>query len=194
MMNAVRTFIPHVVMLSQPFLEALPELARLARQRHFALLMLAEKDDDAAEYVDLGFQGVIYRSADPTTAVKAVRRLALGESFVQPSYPVRSGAAADFVSAPPKTRLTPTEIHIIRFVSLGYKNRDIAIQLNLTEQAIKNALRVLFDKLGMSDRLGLALYALSDPHLHKAISRRSTTAPWVKASKATTRIAPGLPN
>jgi len=42
----------------------------------------------------------------------------------------------------------------------GYKNRDIAMQLYTSEQMVKNALRNIFDKIGVSDRLELALFTI----------------------------------
>jgi DNA-binding NarL/FixJ family response regulator len=190
MLNAARMFRPHVVMLSSPFLEALPELSTLAREQRIALMMLAEKEDDATEYADLGFQGVIYRSAEPNAVVKAVRRLARGDSFIQPSYPARDEAHANFANDSPNTQLTGDELRIVQAVIQGFKNRQIALHLNLKEQAVKNALRAIFDKLGISDRLELALYVLAHNHLKKTIAQlpkiaqpgnlRKVTAPALK--------------
>ena len=51
-------------------------------------------------------------------------------------------------------------MRIIAFLVQGYKNREIAILLFTTEQAIKHALHTIFDKIGVSDRLELALFVL----------------------------------
>jgi DNA-binding NarL/FixJ family response regulator len=187
MMNAAQAFRPHVVLLSRPFLEALPELAKVAREQRFALLMLAEKSDDTAEYTDLGFRGVIYRSVEPTVIVKAVRSLAQGDSFIQTSYPIQSEAREDFVRAAANPQLTATELRIVQAVTHGFKNREIALQLNVTEQAVKNALRRVFDKIGVSDRLELALYVLSHPLLSKSMTHLPKRWPWVDSSKLAVR-------
>ena len=49
---------------------------------------------------------------------------------------------------------------IITCITQGKRNKEIAFQLGTTEQVIKNYLRKIFDKLGVSDRLELALYCL----------------------------------
>jgi DNA-binding NarL/FixJ family response regulator len=160
MINAARLFRPQVVMLSRPFLEALPEIAKLASNQGFSLMMIAEKGESSTEYVEIGFKGVIYRSAEPSAVVTAVRRLARGQSFVQPDYPASTEGGTDYVSPWPNTRLTSRELSIVRGVLRGNKNRQIGLQLGCSEQVIKNLLRGIFDKLGVSDRLELALHVL----------------------------------
>ncbi len=187
MMNAARTFRPQVIMMSRPFLEALPELGRLAREQRIGLMMVAEKEDDATEYAEIGFQGVIYRSAEPAAVVRAVRCLARGESFVQTSYPIRSEAAPPALISRTHTRLTPSELRVVHGVTLGFKNREIALQINVKEQTVKNTLRVIFDKLGISDRLELVLYVFSHKSLSREIARDSKPAPWLDSSKVAMR-------
>jgi DNA-binding CsgD family transcriptional regulator len=59
-----------------------------------------------------------------------------------------------------RNRLSERELRIIAAIVQGYKNREIATQLSTTEQVIKNALRTVFDKIGVSDRLELALFVV----------------------------------
>jgi len=59
-----------------------------------------------------------------------------------------------------RDRLTAKELRIVALIVQGYKNKEIASQLGTTEQVIKNYLRKIYDKLGVSDRLELALYCL----------------------------------
>ena len=60
----------------------------------------------------------------------------------------------------PKNLLTSREIKVAVLVWEGMTNRDIAQSVGTTEQVVKNYLRTIFDKLGVSDRLELALYAI----------------------------------
>ena len=57
-------------------------------------------------------------------------------------------------------RLTPRELEIMSCITQGMRNKEIAYKLGTTEQVIKNYLRKVYDKLGVSDRLELALYCL----------------------------------
>ena len=59
-----------------------------------------------------------------------------------------------------RDRLTPKELKIVALIVQGYKNKEIANQLGTTEQVIKNYLRNVYDKIGGSDRLELALFTI----------------------------------
>ena len=58
-------------------------------------------------------------------------------------------------------RLTPRERDVVRLVADGMRNQEIAVQLNLSEHTVRNYLLRVFDKLGISSRVELVLYALS---------------------------------
>jgi DNA-binding CsgD family transcriptional regulator len=57
--------------------------------------------------------------------------------------------------------LTPKESLIVSGVTQGMKNKEIALRVGTTEQVVKNYLRKVYDKLGVADRLELALYCLN---------------------------------
>ena len=58
-------------------------------------------------------------------------------------------------------RLTPRERDVVRLVADGMRTQEIALQLNLTEHTVRNYLIRIFDKLGISSRVELVLYAFS---------------------------------
>jgi DNA-binding CsgD family transcriptional regulator len=60
-----------------------------------------------------------------------------------------------------KVQLTPKETLIVLCVTQGMKNKEIALRVGTTEQVVKNYLRKVYDKLGVADRLELALYCLN---------------------------------
>jgi DNA-binding NarL/FixJ family response regulator len=66
----------------------------------------------------------------------------------------------DMVGARVRDRLTPKELRIVALIVQGYKNKEIASELGTTEQVIKNYLRNVYDKIGVSDRLELALFTI----------------------------------
>ena len=59
-----------------------------------------------------------------------------------------------------RAQLSQREREIIVLIAQGYKNKEIAEKMFITEQTVKNHLHNVFDKLGVSDRLELALYAI----------------------------------
>jgi DNA-binding NarL/FixJ family response regulator len=66
----------------------------------------------------------------------------------------------DMVGTRVRDRLTPKEMRIVALIAQGCKNREIALRLKTTEQVIKNYLRSIYDKTGVSDRLELALFTI----------------------------------
>ena len=71
----------------------------------------------------------------------------------------RSEEAA-LVNPPTNLRLSPKHTAIITCITEGKRNKEIAFQLRTTEQVIKNCLRKIYEKFGVTDRLELALYCL----------------------------------
>ena len=140
--------------------------------------MLAENAERASDFMRMGVQGVIYRSACGNIAVEAVRRLSRGQSFLQSPNPADADVSEDLVGARVRDRLTDRELRIIAAVVQGYKNREIALQLYTSEQMIKNALRNIFDKIGVSDRLELALFVV-----HHRILAQATASVAVEAAR-----------
>ena len=77
----------------------------------------------------------------------------------------------DSVGARVRDRLTPKEMQIVALIVQGCKNKDIALQLNTKEQVIKNYLRAIYDKTGVSDRLELALFTIHHKVLADAAAK-----------------------
>jgi DNA-binding NarL/FixJ family response regulator len=73
-----------------------------------------------------------------------------------------------------RDRLTPKEMRIVALIVQGCKNREIAIRLKTTEQVIKNYLRSIYDKTGVSDRLELALFTIHHRVLAQAAAEMGT--------------------
>jgi len=65
------------------------------------------------------------------------------------------------LNLPRISRLTPRELEIISAIVAGYNNRDIAQKFAISEQTVKRHLTNIFDKLGVSSRLELALFAVN---------------------------------
>ena len=80
----------------------------------------------------------------------------------------------DMVGLRVRDRLTAKELRIVALIVQGYKNKEIATQLGTTEQVIKNYLRNVYDKIGVSDRLELALFTIHHRILNEAAA--ATTA------------------
>jgi DNA-binding NarL/FixJ family response regulator len=177
LLNVLEKLRARVLIFSTSFLPLLPEIQQIATARNIALLILVENTEAAADFMRLGVQGVIYRSASGNVVVEAVRRLSRGEPFLQSPNTGDEEISEDLVGARVRDRLSDRELRIISAVVQGYKNRDIALQLYTSEQMVKNALRNIFDKIGVSDRLELALFTIHHRILAQATASVRTTAP-----------------
>jgi DNA-binding NarL/FixJ family response regulator len=183
LLNAVERLRAHVVVLASSFVSVLPEIQELAQKRGIAVLMLCDNTEIASDFMRMGVQGVIYRSASGNLVVDAVRRIARGEPFLQGPTSTEMEINEDLVGARVRKRLSDRELRIIAAVVQGYKNREIAMQLYTSEQVIKNALRNIFDKIGVSDRLELALFVV-----HHRILAQATAS--VAVNPARPRVTP----
>ncbi len=160
LLNSMERLRPRVVVLASSFQASLPQVQEIARRHAISVLMLCDNSETASDFMRLGVQGVIYRSASSNVVVEAIRRLARGQSFLQGPNAYEVEVDDDMVGARVQRRLTGRELRIIAAIVQGYKNREIADQLSTTEQVVKNALRAIFDKIGVSDRLELALFVV----------------------------------
>ena len=141
------------------------ELLRAAPE---AKLIIQAVGNDEAQTVELyrkGVRGIISRSISPDLLVRCVKRIAAGETWIDNQsvtwvIEAYRAQAAALVSPKSQPRLSPKEMAIITCITQGKRNKEIAFQLGTTEQVIKNYLRKIYDKLGVSDRLELALYCL----------------------------------
>jgi len=196
MLNALEHLRARVLLISTSFLPQFSEIQVLTARQSTAILVLAESTDPASAFIAMGAQGVVYRSVNGATIVNAVRRVARGETFVHAPNTVVTEISEDVVGLRVRDRLSEKELRIVAAVVRGYKNREIAMQLYTTEQVIKNALRAIFDKIGVSDRLELALFVLHHRMLAHATAavRIDTDPPRLKRGGIGLSLDPHLPS
>ena len=172
---AVQRYPTDVVLLEGGMLtgtaNAIPELLRLAPNIKIIVQASYSDESHTVELYRRGVRGIISRAISPDLLVKCVRKIAGGETWIDNQSinlvieAYRSQAAA-LVSPRTQPRLSPKEMSIITCITQGKRNKEIAYQLGTTEQVIKNYLRKIYDKLGVSDRLELALYCLHNKIIH----------------------------
>ena len=103
---------------------------------------------------------MVFRSVTGPSLVECVRRVAAGDTWMPPQLMQPDSPEEDMVGTRVRDRLTPKEMRIVALIVQGCKNREIAMRLKTTEQVIKNYLRSIYDKTGVSDRLELALFTI----------------------------------
>jgi DNA-binding NarL/FixJ family response regulator len=160
MLNALEHLRTHILLISTNFLPYFNQIRSLTAVNDTRILVLAEQNDEAAAFVAMGVHGVVYRSVSGPVIVDAVRRVARRENYVHVPYAATNELTDDMVGIRVRDRLSEKELRIVAAVVRGYKNREIATQMSTSEQVVKNSLRMIFDKIGVSDRLELALFVL----------------------------------
>lgn len=143
----------------------IPEILRLAPDVKLIVQAVAADENHTVELYRRGVRGIISRSISPDLLVRCVRRIAAGETWIDNQsvnwvIEAYRAQAAALMSPRSQPRLSTKEMAIITCITQGKRNKEIAYQLGTTEQVIKNYLRKIYDKLGVSDRLELALYCL----------------------------------
>jgi DNA-binding NarL/FixJ family response regulator len=160
MHHAVTTFPGSIVLFAASLRPDLTRLRHMLESVGSSGIVIAENSDTADSYLQQGFRGVVFRNVSGSALVECVRRVAAGDVWMPPQLMQPDSPEEDMVGTRVRDRLTPKEMRIVALIVQGCKNREIAIRLKTTEQVIKNYLRSIYDKTGVSDRLELALFTI----------------------------------
>jgi two-component system, NarL family, nitrate/nitrite response regulator NarL len=128
------------------------------------VLTAAEDDRDVVRAMRLGARGVVLKQSASDLLVKSIRKVFDGEIWLDNRMTAEVIDAfkksAEAGQRREKPLLSEREKEIVQLVAQGFRNREIGEKLFISEQTVKNHLHNIFDKLGVSDRLELALYAI----------------------------------
>ena len=171
--TAIQSFRSSLVIFSTGLgLDLAVTLGQLEAAGSKAILVVDKNEEVAPALVDR-LDGMVGRSVTGPQLIECVRRVARGGRCVQRGT-VAAMPEVDLVGARVRDRLTPKEMQIVALIVQGCKNKDIATQLNTKEQVIKDYLRSIYDKTGVSDRLELALFTLHHRLLAEAAAKAGT--------------------
>jgi len=123
-------------------------------------VVIAENGEAVQPWIVAGVNGAAHRNVTGPSLIECVRRVGQGDRNVRAAGIDLPGLDDDSVGTRVRDRLTPKELKIVALIVQGCKNKEIAVRLNTTEQVIKNYLRSIYDKTGVSDRLELALFTI----------------------------------
>src|SRR5580704_12747472 len=154
--------------------EAVTELLRQNPTLRVVVVTPGSDEGLTLELFRRGAHGIVSREVEPELLVDCLRKVMAGETWldtqgvhwVMEAYRNQSNRPA---GSRPKVQLTPKETLIVSCVTQGMKNKEIALRVGTTEQVVKNYLRKVYDKLGVADRLELALYCLNSRILDSSV-------------------------
>jgi len=176
MMMAIDKFRAGVLIFASDFHPDINEVVQAAVKAKTRSVVLLDTNESAARFVAAGVNGVVYRNVTGPALVDCVRKVARGENWVQDVAVPTEMTENDMVGVRVRDRLTAKELRIVALIVQGYKNKEIASQLGTTEQVIKNYLRNVYDKIGVSDRLELALFTIHHRILNEAAAALAGTS------------------
>jgi two-component system, NarL family, nitrate/nitrite response regulator NarL len=149
------------------------------------VLTAAEDDRDWVRAMRLGARGVVAKDSAIDLLVKSIHHVHAGEIWLD-SHMTAGVINAFSTSSKSGTRnekqlLSDREMEIVQLVAQGFQNKEIGKKLSISENTVKNHLHNIFDKLGVSDRLELMLYAVH----HRLIDKPEETLALTPLSSGT---------
>ena len=175
-LDRIQELAPDILLLdiSMPNLDGLAALQVLQQSNNKTKVIILTASEDKNQFVQamkLGCSGIVLKQTATDLIVKSIRKVYGGEiwldshttaavmrQFASPS----DGGSSSSTGGKSRERspLSTREREIVQLVAQGFKNKEMAEKMFISEQTVKNHLHNIFDKLGVSDRLELALYAI----------------------------------
>ncbi len=171
--DVVRQNEPDILLLDlrMPGMDGLTVLQTLKNSGSRTKIIILTASEDKNEFVQamkLGCSGIVLKQTATELLYKSIRKVNAGEIWLDSH--TTAAVMRQFASpgriAPTdrkgreRSPLSQREREIVALVAQGFKNKEIAEKIFISEQTVKNHLHNIFDKLGVSDRLELALYAI----------------------------------
>ena len=170
--KVVRQLKPQVLLLDLSLpklsgLEVLAELSKLELQTRTIMLTAAIEREQVVEALQLGVRGIVLKHSALQLLLKSIHCVNEGQYWVGQEgvsdliHALRRLKPSRAVSEAPRNfGLSSREMEVIALIVAGYTNKDLARELGISENTAKHHLTNIFDKLGVSNRLELVLYAV----------------------------------
>jgi DNA-binding NarL/FixJ family response regulator len=168
--SAIKKFAADIVIFEATLAEnpaqAVAEILKSAPGLRVVVVTPEPNEELTLDLFRRGAYGVVSKEVEPEVLLQCLRKVAKGEAWLDSKSTHWVLEAFRTQGNKPtgsrtKVQLTPKESLIVSCVTQGMKNKEIAVRVGTTEQVVKNYLRKVYDKLGVADRLELALYCLS---------------------------------
>lgn len=160
LLDAVKSFRSSVILVGRSMCKNLPLLFSTVEEAGSRIILILDNGKQPQPEMVEHLFGVIHRNVEGQALIECVRRVARGEKMLAQVQAGVREVQHESVGTRIRQRLTPREMQVVGLIVKGCRNKDIASQLGTKEQVVKNYLRSVYGKVGVSDRLELALFAI----------------------------------
>lgn len=147
------------------------DLAPILKQHAIKIIMLtiADEDHEIRDAIESGVDGYILKTSEPEQILQAITAVYQGSSMF-PSHVMQKIARGELLHGF-FDKLSQRELEIVTYVARGMSNRAIGEALGLSENTVRNHLRSILDKLGLTNRVQVATLALE----HGIVKRKDSS-------------------
>lgn len=144
------------------------DVVRTIRKNNIPVKVLILTVHNEVEYlinlVDIGIEGYILKDSSSAELIKAIEAIDRGESYIQSDLiPSLNSRLINRDEDRGKIdNLTKRELEVLKLVAKGHFNKEIAIQLDISERTVKNHISSIFRKIDVSDRTQAAVFAIKN--------------------------------
>jgi two-component system NarL family response regulator len=163
---------PHVVLMDvrmprRSGIEAASEIRAELPEAKILMLTMSDEEADLYEAIKAGASGYLLKEISIEEVPDAIRSVWSGQSRISPS--MASKLLTEFAAMSQRAgdkgagaQLTPREMQVLKLVAQGLNNKDIAEQLFISENTVKNHIRNILDKLHLHSRMEAVVYAVKE--------------------------------
>ena len=143
-------------------IEALQEIRKKKLKTKVIILTVHNEIEYLLRAVDIGIDGYVLKDSDAHELIRAVTSVYEGDKFIQPSLIplLNSKLIARDLDAERLEQLSKREIEVLKLVAVGMFNKEIGVELGISERTVKNHLSSIFKKIDSSDRTQAAVFAI----------------------------------
>ena len=163
----IRSSKPDIVLLDMNMpvmngIEALQEIRKKKLKTKVIILTVHNEIEYLLRAVDIGIDGYVLKDSDAHELIRAVTSVYEGDKFIQPSLIplLNSKLIARDLDAERLEQLSKREIEVLKLVAVGMFNKEIGVELGISERTVKNHLSSIFKKIDSSDRTQAAVFAI----------------------------------
>jgi len=163
---------PDIILLKlnaagEPGLNVIPQLLEECSNTRIILMTTTDDFQTCSQAVQMGVLGVVSKAQPPKALLMAIKKVYEGEVWIERSMMAHLLKTMSPARRPPFldpeteriSQLSGRERQVIHLIGLGLKNKYIATQLSISETTVRHHLTSIYDKLGVSDRLELLVFA-----------------------------------